>query len=118
MQSIPVDVGRLGSLLCVVEPAPKLVSVETGEVKTDRDGRTVWTVGLAVREGSGRRASIVEVSVPGEPVGVVVGMPVQVTDLVAVSWQMGDRHGVSFRASAVTPVVPAVARVARGGGEQ
>lgn len=53
----------------------------------------------------------------GEPVGVTEGVRVQVTGLTAFSWAMGDRHGLSFRADAITPV-PASAPVAsRKGGD-
>lgn len=106
MQSIPVDADRLGTLMCVVPPEPKLVSQETGEVRRDREGNTVYTVGVSVRQ-DGRRASVIEIAVSGEPKGVIEGVRVKVTDLQAFAWAMGDRHGMSFRAAAITPVPPA-----------
>ncbi|WP_269853489.1 SCO3933 family regulatory protein [Streptomyces sp. RPT161] len=119
MQSIPVDTSRLGALRCVVAPEPKITNQETKEVKKDRDGKTVYTVGLSVRQ-DGRRASIIEVAVTGEPVGVEEGALVKVTGLEAFSWAMGDRHGISFRAAAITPIpdapAQATAHAGKGGG--
>ncbi|MGC0311957.1 hypothetical protein [Kitasatospora acidiphila] len=106
MQSIPVDITRLGTMTCIVAPEVRLANRETGEVKTNREGVPVYTVGVAVRQ-EGRRASIIEISVTGEPVGVAEGVRVNVSGLVAFSWAMGDRHGMSFRADSITPAPPA-----------
>ncbi|MFI9721139.1 hypothetical protein ACIHFE_16040 [Streptomyces sp. NPDC052396] len=114
MQSIPVDTSRLGVVRCAVAPEPKITDFESKQVKKDRDGNTVYTVGLVVRQ-DGRRASVIEVSVPGEPVGVAEGMEVRLTGLEAFSWAMGDRHGISFRAAAITPVEPAARATSAGG---
>lgn len=102
MQSIPVDVSRLGVLRCAVAPEPKLTGFETKEVKKDKEGNTIYTVAVTVRQ-EGRRISVIEISVTGEPKGVVEGGEVRVTGLEAFSWAMGDRHGISFRAAAITP---------------
>ncbi|MBQ0868289.1 hypothetical protein [Streptomyces sp. RK75] len=119
MQSIPVDTSRLGVLRCAVEPETKYSNYENREVKKDRDGNTVYTVGVMVRQ-EGRRVSVIEIAVPGEPKGIVEGVQVRVTGLEAFAWSMGDRHGVSFRASAITPVAtPAPApgpAAGKGGG--
>jgi hypothetical protein len=114
MQSIPVDTSRLGVLRCAVAPETKFSNYETKEVKKDRDGNTVYTVAVMVRQ-EGRRASIIEIAVPGEPKGIVEGVEVRLTGLEAFAWSMGDRHGVSFRASAITPV-PTGASSAKAGG--
>lgn len=97
-----MDTGRLGSIVCVVGPEPRL-NPETGQVRVDRDGTAIFLVGVVVRQLEGRRAEVIEVAVPGEPSGVMEGMPVTVTDLTAIQWQMGDRSGTSFRATAITP---------------
>ncbi|MFI9238507.1 hypothetical protein [Streptomyces sp. NPDC053079] len=118
MQSIPVDTTRLGVLRCAVAPEPKLASFETKEVKKDRDGNTIYTVAVMVRQEA-RRVSVIEIAVAGEPVGVLEGVEVKVTGLEAFSWAMGDRHGISFRAAAITPVpapAPASASSGKGGG--
>lgn len=114
MQSIPVDVSRLGVLRCAVAPEKKLSNYETQEVKKDRDGNTVYTVAVMVRQ-DGRRVSVIEVAVSGEPKGVVEGAEVRLTGLEALAWSMGDRHGISFRAAAITPV-PTSPVSGKGGG--
>ncbi|MEO3751757.1 hypothetical protein [Streptomyces sp. B6B3] len=114
MQSIPVDISRLGVLRCAVAPEVKISNFETQEVKKDRDGNTVYTVAVMVRQ-EGRRVSVIEIAVPGEPKGVVEGAEVKVTGLEAFAWAMGERHGISFRAAAITPVHPPAAAVKGGG---
>ncbi|MEW1545887.1 SCO3933 family regulatory protein [Streptomyces tsukubensis] len=103
MQSIPVDTARLGILRCAIAPELKYSNAETKEVKKDRDGNPVWTVAVLVRQEA-RRISVIEIAVPGEQKGVVEGIEVRVTGLVAFAWAMGDRHGISFRADDITPV--------------
>lgn len=119
MQSIPVDTARLGVLRCAITPEVKISNSETGEVKKDRDGNTVYTVAVMVRQ-DGRRISVIEIAVAGEPKGLEEGQIVKVTGLTAFAWAMGDRHGVSFRAEAITPMpgttAPQVARSDKAGG--
>ncbi|UGQ09364.1 hypothetical protein LO772_20750 [Yinghuangia sp. ASG 101] len=100
MQSIPVDVSRLGTLRCVVEPEVR-TNFETGEIKRGRDGIAMWTVGVSVRQADSRRASVIEISVPGEPSGIEEGSPVAVVGLVAVPWSQGGRNGIAFRAESI-----------------
>ncbi|MEU0846038.1 hypothetical protein ABZ370_42245 [Streptomyces sp. NPDC005962] len=123
MRTIPVDVARLGTLMCVV-PAEPRVNPETGEVRTDREGRRTYVVGISVRQPETRRADVIEVVVSGaEPPIIAEGARVRVTDLVAISWEMGDRHGTSYRAAAVTSTdeaaktSPATGRPKTGGGD-
>ncbi|SFD78428.1 hypothetical protein SAMN05421773_13030 [Streptomyces aidingensis] len=69
----------------------------------DREtGKTVYQVGLCLMAGTS--ADVVTVSVPGEPSGVNIGVPVQVRDLVATPWENEGRHGVAFRASEIRPL--------------
>ena len=103
MQSIPVDTGRLGVLRCAIAPDVKISNQETQEIKKDRDGNPVYTVAVTVRQDR-RRISVIEIAVTGEPKGIEEGMILKVTGLTAFMWAMGDRHGVSFRADAITPV--------------
>ncbi|MET8704218.1 hypothetical protein ABZW10_36010 [Kitasatospora sp. NPDC004723] len=84
---------------------------ETGEVKADRDGVPVWTVGVAVRP-EGRRTALIEVAVSGEPTGVMVGQVVSLEGLEAFWWEMNGRAGLSYRADSVVPAPPP-ARAAR-----
>ncbi|MCO5992998.1 SCO3933 family regulatory protein [Actinoallomurus rhizosphaericola] len=101
---IPVDTRAL-TFVCVAPPAPKLVNRETGEVKVDAEGRTVFQVGLSVATEAGR-IDLVTVNVPGDP-EVQVGQIVTVSDLIARPWKQviggQERHGISFGASAVVP---------------
>ena len=115
MQSIPVDTARLGVLRCAITPEAKISNVETQEVKKDRDGNTVYTVAVTVRQ-DGRRISVIEIAVAGEPKGIEEGQILKVTGLTAFAWAMGDRHGISFRADAITPVPAAPAPNKTGGG--
>lgn len=103
MQSIPVDTARLGVLRCAIAPEAKITNSETQEVKRDRDGNPVWTVAVTVRQ-DGRRISVIEIAVSGQPKGIEEGQIVKDTGLTTFVWAMGDRHGVSFRADAITPV--------------
>ncbi|MFD7101757.1 SCO3933 family regulatory protein [Streptomyces celluloflavus] len=114
MQSIPVDTSRLGVLRCAVGPEPKIADFETKAVKKDRDGNTIYTVAVTVRQ-DGRRVSVIEIAVPGEPKGVAEGSEVRITGLEAFAWAMGDRHGISFRAAAISPV-PTAGVSGKGGG--
>ncbi|MFI6288500.1 hypothetical protein ACIBCM_27765 [Streptomyces sp. NPDC051018] len=115
MQSIPVDMARLGPALCVVPPEPR-VNKETGEIRKNRDGDPVWVIGLAIRQKNTRRTDMIEVAVSGEPEGLTEGMRVSVVDLVAVSWEIDGRKGTSFRASAVRPESAAPPPAAGAGG--
>jgi hypothetical protein len=118
MQSIPVDTTRLGVLRCAIAPEVKFSNTETQEVKKDRDGNPVYTVAVTVRQDR-RRISVIEIAVSGEPTGIEEGQIVKVTGLTAFAWSMGDRHGVSFRADAITPIptTPATTAAQRKGGE-
>ncbi|MFD8006711.1 SCO3933 family regulatory protein [Streptomyces mirabilis] len=115
MQSIPVDTARLGVLRCAIPPEAKISNFETQEVKKDRDGNTIYTVAVTVRQ-DGRRISVIEIAVAGEPKGIEEGQILKVTGLTAFAWAMGDRHGISFRADAITPVPSTPAPNKTGGG--
>lgn len=107
---IPVDTSAL-TFVCVAPPRPKVINQETGEVKVDREGRTVYQVGLSVANQAGR-VDLVTVNVPGDP-AVQVGQVVTVDGLIARPWQQvirGERRqGISFAASAVLAITAAAA---------
>ena len=100
---IPVDTSRL-TFVVVTAPRPRLVSQETGEVKTDKSGRTVYTTGLSATDATGR-VELVNVSVSGEP-DVTVGLIVDPAGLVGFAWEQvrgGQlRWGISYRADSIT----------------
>lgn len=101
---IPVDTTSL-TFVCVAPPQPKVTNRETGEVKVDNEGRTVYQVGLSVANEAGR-VDLVTVNIPGDP-DVQVGQILTPVDLIARPWQQiingQQRHGISFSASAVLP---------------
>lgn len=102
---IPIDTSRL-TFVVVTAPRPRLVSQETGEVKTDKSGRTVYTVGLSAADSTGR-VELVNVNVAGEP-SVNIGQVVEPTGLVGFAWEHvrnGQlRWGIAYRAESITAV--------------
>ncbi|MFB4311952.1 hypothetical protein [Actinomadura sp. GTD37] len=105
MRNIPVDVSAL-TFVCVSPPRPKLVNQDTGEVKTDRNGQTVFTVGLSAADASGR-VDLLNVAVVGDQ-AVTIGEVVTPVGLVAFPWEAvlgGEkRWGVAYRAERIAPV--------------
>jgi hypothetical protein len=105
VRNIPVDVSAL-TFVCVSAPRPKLVNQETGEVKTDRNGQTVFTVGLSAADAGGR-VDLLNVAVSGDQ-SVTIGEVVAPVGLVAFPWEAvlgGEkRWGVAFRAERIVPV--------------
>lgn len=106
LQRIPVDLSGC-LVICSELPAPRVRDRETGEVRKDRDGRTLFSVGVCVIQE--RDSDVVSVTVAGEPAGLVRGAPVVVRNLVASPWEQRDdrsgqlRHGVAFRAESIVP---------------
>ena len=82
-------------------PEPAL-DFETKAQKTDETGRPVLNVHLFAVGAGGR--DVITVKVAGEPKGIGEFTPVKVKDLIATTWAMGDRFGVSFKASKVEPI--------------
>jgi hypothetical protein len=94
----------------VSPPRPKLVDQDTGEVKVDRNGQTVFTVGLSAADPMGR-VELLNVSVSGDQ-EVTLGQIVSPVGLVAFPWEQvrnGEkRWGIAYRADRIAPaVVPA-----------
>ncbi|SDT11939.1 hypothetical protein SAMN05216371_1331 [Streptomyces sp. TLI_053] len=116
LKNLPLDAARLGVALCVSVEAK--TDPETGVIKTDRDGKAVWAVGVAVRP-EGRKTALIEVSVTGEPSGIEVGQVVSLVGLEAFWWEMNGRAGLAYRAESVVAAPPAarpaVERPASGG---
>lgn len=77
---------------------------ETKAPKTDEAGQPVFNVHLFAVGAGGR--DVITVKVSGQPKGIGEFTPVKVRDLVATTWAMGDRAGVSFRASGVETQSP------------
>jgi hypothetical protein len=104
---IPVDTNRL-TFVCVAAPRPRLVNQDTGEVKVDKQGQTVFQVGLSAAEVDSGRVELVNVNVSGDP-GVTIGQVVDPAGLVGFVWEQtrnGEmRWGIAYRAASITPVV-------------
>lgn len=106
MPSFKIDVST-AVVFVATPPTPKLVSKQTGERAMDREtGVGLSTVGLLISdEGEG---NLYQVTVPetGLPENLVPGTPVSVIGLKARDWENTfngqSRHGISFRAVAVT----------------
>lgn len=114
MRQIPVDTN--GATLMVAQPPqPKVKDRRTGEIATDIDsGHTLVTVDvLFVMNGNAEVVTITvaEPDISGE---LVMGTPVALTGLVARPWENEfngqKRHGISFRAVAVTSLVTETAK--------
>ncbi len=97
---LPVDTSAVHFV--TAGPAEPAVDFDTKQPKLDEDGRPLFNVHLFSVGAGGR--DVVTVKVSGEPKGLGEFTPVKVTDLVATTWSMGDRSGVSFRAAKVEPV--------------
>ncbi|WP_328671410.1 SCO3933 family regulatory protein [Streptomyces sp. NBC_00328] len=106
MPSFKIDVST-AVVFVATAPVPKLVNKQTGERAVDRETNAgLSTVGLLISdEGEG---NLYQVTVPetGLPEGLTPGMPVKVIGLKARDWENEfngqKRHGISFRAVAVT----------------
>jgi hypothetical protein len=97
---IPVDVSAL-QFSCAKAARPRLVSRETGEVKRDRDGNTMYEVTLLAEDQQGRM-ELVKVSVTPEP-AISPGDEVVPVGLVGYLWEQAGRWGITYRASAIVP---------------
>ncbi|MGW5852576.1 SCO3933 family regulatory protein [Streptomyces sp. NPDC055254] len=106
MRQIPVDTSA--ALVMVAQPpVVKIKDRRTGEVATDAEtGAQMMTVDvLFAANGEAEVLSIV-VPAPGITGDLVMGTSVALTGLVARPWENEfngqKRHGISFRAVAVT----------------
>jgi hypothetical protein len=105
MRNIPVAVEAV-LFICTTTPQPRIANRETGEVKQNKAGQTLYQVGVCAIQTDGEReeASTLLVTVPGEPKGLTRGAPVRFTNLIAMPWEQGDRHGVAYRAEAIASI--------------
>src|ERR1700690_2425142 len=104
---IPVDTNRL-TFVCVSDPRPRLVDKDSGEVKVDREGRSVYQVGLSAADSTGR-VDLVTGNVPGmQP--VTIGQVVEPVGLVGIVWEQvrdgNARWGISYRAESIQLASP------------
>ena len=73
-----------------------ILDFDTKQQKTDANGVAINQAHLFV-VGDGTR-EVITVKFTGEARGLGQFTPVKVTELVATTWNMEDRSGVSFRA--------------------
>ncbi|SRR6266568_2780270 len=107
LPTIPIDTGRLTSLLCVSLPEPR-ADFTTGEARTDRaTGLPEYVVGVLAKIPGDRRAFVLDVRVPGNPAGLIEGQPVTLHNLTGSTWSQNGRNGVSYRADEILPATPA-----------
>ena len=113
MRLIPVDTSS-AVVMVAQPPAPKIANRQTGEIATDREtGATLMTVDVMfVMDGNAEILNLVvpQTGISGE---LAMGTPVALTGVVARPWENEfngqKRHGISFRAVAVTPLTAAKA---------
>ena len=112
MRTIRVETST-ATILLIEAPEKKVRDRQTGEVAKDAvTGETLMTVGVVyIDEGE---SALIRVTVPesGVAEGLTLGAPVSLPGLVAKPWENvfngQQRHGIAFRAAAVTPgAVPA-----------
>ena len=101
---LPIDTTGV-TFLCALAPEP-VMDFETKRQKGDLNGEPLFSVQLVLLADGG--AEVISVKIVGTPAaGLVSGAPVAVVGLVATPWSMGDRSGVSFKASSIQPLTPA-----------
>ncbi|GAA3627672.1 hypothetical protein ACLIYM_20690 [Streptomyces fenghuangensis] len=112
MRTIRVETST-ATILLTEAPEPKVRDRQTGEVAKDAvSGETLMTIGVVyIDEGE---SALIRVTVPesGVAEGLALGAPVSLPGLVAKPWENvfngQQRHGIAYRAAAVTPgAVPA-----------
>jgi hypothetical protein len=118
MASFKIDLST-AAVFVATPPVTKVINKQTGEIAVDREtGAQLMTVGLLVSdEGQG---DLYQVTIPetGIDATLTPGTLVAVTGLKARDWENEfngqKRHGISFRAVAVTSLVPATASNGKG----
>ena len=97
---LPVDTTTV-RFVAAGPPEPS-IDYATKQQRTDDSGQPLFQVHLLAVGGGAR--DVISVRVAGEPKGIAELQPVKVTELVASTWSMDDRFGVSFRAQRIEPL--------------
>ncbi|MFI2298612.1 hypothetical protein ACH5AL_07205 [Actinacidiphila glaucinigra] len=116
MRQIPVDTSA-ATVMVAQPPQPKVRDRRTGEIATDAEtGATMMTVDVMFAANGEVEILSVSVPEPGISGELVMGTPVAITGLVARPWENEfngqRRHGISFRAVAVTSLAADTAKAA------
>jgi hypothetical protein len=85
-------------------PSEPVVDFDTKQQKLHPNGVAVNQVHLFV-VGDGGTREVISVKISGEVRGLGQFTPVKVTDLVASTWSMDNRSGVSFSASKIETII-------------
>ena len=80
-------------------PPEPVIDFDTKQQRVDSTGQPLFNVHLFALGGGSRDQ--IRVRVIGEPKGLGDYTPVRVTALMASTWEVGDKHGVSFRAERI-----------------
>ncbi|MGW4044881.1 SCO3933 family regulatory protein [Streptomyces sp. NPDC004721] len=114
MRQIPVETSS-ATVMVAQAPEPKIRDRRTGEVATDAEtGATLMTVNVMFALNG--EVEILNVTVPETGISgdLVMGTPVALTGLIARPWENEfngqKRHGIAFRAVAVTSLVDTAAK--------
>src|SRR3954469_13960151 len=103
MRNIPVDITAL-AFTVAGEPEPKIVDRATGEIKTDREGRELYTIPLLPKPNDDRRNPVIVVTFPSvDYPKIPEGIQVRPVGLSAFYWSMNGRSGMGFRCEAIRP---------------
>ncbi|MFD3457262.1 hypothetical protein ACFWVC_34440 [Streptomyces sp. NPDC058691] len=113
MRQIPVDTSA-ATVMVAQPPQPKVRDRRTGEIATDAEtGATMMTVDVMFAANGEVEILSVSVPEPGISGELVMGTPVAITGLIARPWENDfngqRRHGISFRAVAVTSLAAGTA---------
>ncbi|MFF7677910.1 hypothetical protein [Actinacidiphila glaucinigra] len=116
MRQIPVDTSA-ATVMVAQPPQPKVRDRRTGEIATDAEtGATMMTVDVMFAANGEVEILSVSVPEPGISGELVMGTPVAITGLVARPWENEfngqRRHGISFRAVAVTSLAAGTTKAA------
>ncbi|HCA84515.1 MAG TPA: hypothetical protein DEQ61_02810 [Streptomyces sp.] len=107
MKTIRVETSA-ATILLTEAPEPKVRDRQTGEIAKDAvSGEELMRIGVVYMEDG--ESSLINVTIPASGVseGLTLGTPVSLPGLIARPWESvfngRERHGVAFRAAAVTP---------------
>jgi hypothetical protein len=106
---LPIDTSAM-TFMCASEPAPVL-DFETKQQKADENGQALFATQVVVLADGG--AQVVSLKTPGRP-DVQPGQMLAARELVAIPWEIGDRNGIAFRASALDATAGPAVRSVKG----
>ncbi|WP_435232572.1 hypothetical protein [Streptomyces althioticus] len=111
MRQIPVETAG-ATVMVAKAPQPKVRDRRTGEIATDAEtGAKLMTVDVMF--AANNEVEILSITVPESGISddLTMGTPVALTGLIARPWENEfngqKRHGIAFRAVAVTSLVDA-----------